>query len=410
MEPDITLKSVIILLGAAHGLFLALALINVRRGNTIAHRLLALLTLTFAVDLGVDFLNQSRYLVEFPKLIFIEEIVNFLYGPLIYLYVSALTARDGFQISGRKWGHFLPFVMSIVLLIPFYALSDSQIVELIYFDADVENMSVLGIIGVLIVELLPIPLIGIYLTLSVRQLIRHSRVIRDQFSSIERISLTWLRNLLIALGMLYLIYVFAVLFSGPLGVDKEVDDLMNLAMVIVIYTMGYLGLRQRVIFSQRNIDSASVAELPEKTIEKSAESERKKYQKSALDADMSSALLQELQHYMATEKPYLDSTLTLSQLAEQNRISSNYLSQIINEQTGNNFFDYINQHRVEAAKQLLADPTQAEASVLTIAMDAGFNSKSAFYTAFKQHTNVTPSQFRKSLTVFSEPEHDKGIS
>ena len=400
MEPDITLKSIIILLGAAHGLFLALALINVRRGSTIAHRLLALLTLTFAADLGVAFLEQSRYLLQFPKLVCIEMVTSFLYGPLIYLYVSALTSRAGFQFSSRKWWHFLPFVMSIVLLIPFYALSDSQIVELIYFDADIEYMSVLTIIGVLIVQFLPAPLIGIYLILSVRQLIRHSRDIRDQFSSIERISLTWLRNLLIALGMLYLFYLFALFFAGLFGVDEEVDDLFYLMVVIVIYTMGYLGLRQPVIFSRKKISSASIAKPFKKSIESSAQPEWKKYQKSALDAEMSSALLQELQHYMATEKPYLDSTLTLSQLAEQNRISSNYLSQIINEQTGNNFFDYINQHRVEAAKQLLADPARAEASVFTIAMDAGFNSKSAFYTAFKQHTNVTPSQFRKSLTVF----------
>ena len=107
-------------------------------------------------------------------------------------------------------------------------------------------------------------------------------------------------------------------------------------------------------------------------------------------------LLKELEELMATERPYLDSKLTLAQLADLLGISSNYLSQVINQQTGRNFFDYINSHRVNAAKEILADPARARVGVLTIAMDSGFNSKSAFYDAFKQHANMTPSQYRQN--------------
>jgi AraC-like DNA-binding protein len=141
-----------------------------------------------------------------------------------------------------------------------------------------------------------------------------------------------------------------------------------------------MGLRQPTIFTQQD----------------QAAPEKPKYERSALDDESSKMLLQELKNLMATERPYLDSRLTLAQLAEQLRISSNYLSQIINQQTGSNFFDYINSHRVEAAKEILADPARARVGVLTIAMDSGFNSKSAFYTAFKHHANMTPSQYRQS--------------
>ncbi|MES9930149.1 MAG: helix-turn-helix domain-containing protein, partial [Candidatus Thiodiazotropha sp. 6PDIVS] len=75
--------------------------------------------------------------------------------------------------------------------------------------------------------------------------------------------------------------------------------------------------------------------------------------------------------------------------------SPNYLSQVINEQSGYNFFDFINRYRVDEAKRCLTTPS-GQSNVLSIALDSGFNSKSAFYTAFKRHTGQTPSQYRKS--------------
>ena len=393
MEPANTLFSTFLLLGAAHGLFLALALVNVRSGNPLAHRLLALLTLTFAADLGIDFLLQSRYLLLFPKLILVEAVTSFLYGPLAYLYVRVLTATEEFRFSGKTWVHFLPFALSVLAVIPFALQSDSQVIAQVYEDAGVDNLG-LWAIGLLLVEIVPIPQIGIYIWLSVRLIGRHSRNIREQFSFVERISLRWLRNLLIALGVLFALYVFALLFAGFLGIGEQAETTLSVMMVTVIYAMGYMGIRQPAIFAHGGSGTTSVTEPVAAPAGDRAEPVRKKYQKSALDADMSSALLAELQRHMAEARPDLDSTLTLTQLAGQMRISPNYLSQVINEQTGSNFFDFINQHRVEAAKERLRQPGQS--NILNIAMDAGFNSKSAFYTAFKQHTDMTPGQFRKS--------------
>lgn len=365
------------MLGAAHGAFLALALINVSTGNTVALRLLALLTVTFAADLGVDFLNETGFLIRYPRLVFLESVTSFLYGPLTYLYVRALTSRAYWRFSSRQWLHFLPFAASIALLIPFFNLSDESLVDMIYADADVDDQLGLWVLGGLAVAVLPIPLIGVYLTLGIRRLVQHGYNIRDQFSSIENISLIWLRNLLIALGLLYILY-FVALASGG---SNRLESLLNIATVIVIYTIGYMGLRQPIIFRHPDQPEASA--------------ERPKYRKSALDDESSKMLLQELQDLMATDRPYLDSKLSLAELAGQLGLSSNYLSQIINQQTGGNFFDYINSHRVDAAKDILADPARAKASILTIAMDSGFNSKSAFYTAFKQHADLTPSQYRR---------------
>jgi AraC-like DNA-binding protein len=392
LEASTTLYSGILLLGAAHGVFLAIALINVNTGNVIALRLLALLTLTFAIDLCVNFLTASGYLAHYPRLIFIESAAAFLYGPLLYFYVLAITSKEQWHFSAQRWIHFLPFVVSIGLLTPYLSLSNESLIEIIYAGANAEELIGRWTLGGRAVELLPRLSIGVYLALGMRRLAQHGRTIRDQFSLIEHISLNWLRNLLIAIGVLYVLYLVALAFGGK----GPVENLLNIAIVVVVYTLGYMGLRQPVIFTQRKQGQLDSGDAQDVVDEKSVSAEVPKYQRSALDDQSSKLLLEELQEIMATSRPYLDSKLALSQLANQLNISSNYLSQVINQQTGSNFFDYINGHRVQAAKEILADPAQSRSNVLTIAMDSGFNSKSAFYSAFRHHALMTPIQYRQS--------------
>ena len=373
------------LLGAAHGLFLGVALLAVESGNRGALRLLSVLTLIFAVDLAINYLSVNGYLAQVPRLQFVESLAAFLYGPLLYIYVAALTARTRWWMSRLSWLHFLPFVVSIGLLIPYLRLSDATLVEMIYAGTGTGPEIGQWGLGKAILDVLPRVLIGAYVLLGFHKLAQHGRHIREQFSLIEHISLVWLRNLLIAIAALWVLYAIALAYGGV----GPVENLLNVAIVVVVYTLGYMGMRQPQIFRQQDRLEPLSAEDDTK------DSARPKYERSALDADMSAALLQELRVLMEADKPYLDSTLTLAQLAKQLGVSPNYLSQIINQQTGSNFFDYINGHRVEAAKQILADPAKARLNVLTVAMDAGFNSKSAFYTAFKHHTDMTPSQYRQ---------------
>ena len=100
---------------------------------------------------------------------------------------------------------------------------------------------------------------------------------------------------------------------------------------------------------------------------------------------------------MESEKPYLEGDLVLPQLAQQLGISANYLSQIINEQLQVNFYDFVNGSRVEEAKRWMRNAGQQNTKILNIALDSGFNSKSAFYTAFKKATSMTPTQYRNTL-------------
>ena len=100
---------------------------------------------------------------------------------------------------------------------------------------------------------------------------------------------------------------------------------------------------------------------------------------------------------METKKPFTDSNLKLNQLAKMISTTPNYLSQVINEEREQNFFDFVNWYRIEEAKKLIKDASDQQSTLLSIAYEVGFNSKSAFNTSFKKHTQMTPSQYRKDI-------------
>jgi AraC-like DNA-binding protein len=122
-----------------------------------------------------------------------------------------------------------------------------------------------------------------------------------------------------------------------------------------------------------------------------------RYEKSTLTLERSDTYLQKLLDLMNTEKPYLDGDLTLQKLAKALSVSPHHLSQTINEQLNQNFFDFINTYRIEEAKRMLRDPGKKHYSILAVSEEVGFNSKSAFNAAFKKHVNMTPSEFRKTI-------------
>ena len=146
--------------------------------------------------------------------------------------------------------------------------------------------------------------------------------------------------------------------------------------------IGYFGFKQGMILICTSDSEKNVADIT-------------KYKTSGLSSNDAKDFLPVLLKYMETEKPYLNSQLSISELAEQINIPTNHLSQIINEQTGKNFFEFINSFRVEEVKLQISDNQDKKFTLLAIALDSGFNSKTVFNTFFKKETGLTPRQFLK---------------
>lgn len=119
-----------------------------------------------------------------------------------------------------------------------------------------------------------------------------------------------------------------------------------------------------------------------------------KYRRSGLKPEQIALFAERLEKHMMTNEPYLDSGLKIESLARQINVSRNYLTQVLNEGLGKNYYQYVNGYRVETAKRLLMSEDARSLSILEIAYECGFNSKATFNLAFKRLTGVTPSEYR----------------
>jgi AraC-like DNA-binding protein len=135
--------------------------------------------------------------------------------------------------------------------------------------------------------------------------------------------------------------------------------------------------------------------LHHEVIEKQPE---KRYLKSALDETMMDEYEAKLKKYMQQSKVYLDTELSLDDLAHKIKIPKHHITQLLNDRVHKNFYSFINEYRIEEAMQKLRDP-EVDVNMLSLAFDCGFNSKSSFNSYFKKITGVTPSAYRKSMLV-----------
>lgn len=121
-----------------------------------------------------------------------------------------------------------------------------------------------------------------------------------------------------------------------------------------------------------------------------------KQKPSALIDDEKNKQIESLKDFMIKNEPYMDSSLTIQDLAEQVKMPVKELSALINLYMDKHFFDFINEYRIEKAKEILKDPSQKDLTILEILYQVGFNSKSSFSTSFKKYTGKTPTEFRKN--------------
>jgi AraC-like DNA-binding protein len=401
-EPSISLAPVLILIGSAQSAFLALALIMKRAGNRKANLFLAVLLFTLSIGLIDGFLIVTNYYRLYPHLIGVERPLEFFYGPLLYFYVRELSSSKRIMFSWKQALHFIPVALKALLYIPLFRLSADEKARLwtLAMSSLEERRRALEFMDVILVIQM-----AVYLIVSLRLIMAYSSRIKQSFSSVERISLSWLRNLLILFFCLWIMFAFYVLFAAPSGLFREAGYLLYLMAAAVIYVMGFKGLMQPEIFSR--FETARQAELIRTdppscdatyllvgTPRDAGATRKVKYQRSSLTDEQSATILDQLTRIMETGRPFLDPELTLPELSERLSVSPNHLSQVINGKCKKSFFDFVNEYRIEEAKKLLLSPRFSHYSILGIALEVGFNSKSSFYTAFKKHTGMTPSQYK----------------
>lgn len=304
-----------------------------------------------------------------------------LHGPFLYLYISALASKKS-SLKRKDILHFVPFIcFNLYLLVAAFSSDVSVRIRMDHVSRNVEPPVLF--LAFLILTALSGP---IYFALSIQLFKKLDINIFNNFSFSEEINLDWLRKLVYIFGIIWtaLIVITVIHHVFHLFSMSFCTDGLFLSLSAFIILIGYFGLKQKEIFSHypnTNHDFITEPKL--------------KYAGSGLKEVDAKQYIGKLNHQMTSEKPYLDPNLTLPQLATDLEIPSNYLSQVINETFGLNFFDFINQYRVEEVKAKIVDPKFDSYSLLGIAFESGFNSKSAFNRIFKKSTGLTPSEYKK---------------
>lgn len=175
--------------------------------------------------------------------------------------------------------------------------------------------------------------------------------------------------------------------------NRDWDYAISLSMVIFIGLVAVLSYMQPQIFQTNHpFLNGKTTSLLANFAPKGPEV---RYRHSGLPAHAANHFAQQLQRLMRTEKLYHDNDLRLDTISERLNISRHHLSQVLNEQLGMNFFEYVNSLRVKEAKELLSQVSRQQLNIIEVAYQVGFNNKVSFNKSFKNATGLTPTEFRR---------------
>ncbi len=365
-----SLPSVFYLAGVFIACFSSFLIVGKRKKIT-ADYVLAAWFLVIGIHLILFILFFSGGYIKFPYFLGYEVIFPFIHGPMLYIYVLCVTGKA----PGKKtWLlHFVPVLIVFFMLFKLLMLSPWERLA-IYQSGGKQYQLISNVIKYMMI------LSGVlYIALSFFAVRKYTQEISDQYSNTEKINLSWLYYLIAGLALIWV----AVIIRN--------DILIFFIVVLFIVAAAYFGI------SRVGILNLPVAEGI--VNDKETNEETVKYQKNSPGEDVIMAVYEKLVKKMEKEKLYKDPELNLNYTAALLEVHPNILSQAINSIENKNFYDYINRQRIEEFKRIAVLPDNGKYTILSLAFESGFNSKTSFNRNFKKYMNCPPREFLKSQSI-----------
>lgn len=375
---------------AIQGIFLALILYKNKRGNHRANIFLSVLLILFSVII----LHSSYIAVNFEKsygsIVKMNEPFILLIGPFIYFYVRELTSEKR-SFNKKDLQHFIPFIIYYtVMMVVIY-------IEGIY------KINKIAPIGVILWIITILQLTFYMIKIAVLSGI-HKKKIEDEFSTIGELGIEWIKKLMTIFVLLLIVFTAGFFIKIVHGHNDTFRIVISLTSALIIFVMGYRGLRQPDVFTIMVLKNKKTEKYEESLQQE--ESKKiltnkefvEKYGNLSLNETEIENIEKKLTDYMKNEKPYLNPQFNMEMLSEGVGINRNHISSVINGKIGYNFFNYVNYYRVEEVKERMINPENAKYTILAVAFDSGFNSKASFNSIFKKITGITPSEYKKNKT------------
>ena len=355
---------IIFLFFAFQAFILAVLFFLKKKGDRIANILLGIYVLLFGYNVlyNVLYWSQELFSNRFVHLVYTNQLIWVLYGPVLYLYIKRVIKKSNFRFIDIL--HFLPLLFLLINSLPFYLLYKEDKLKilisghtnnLIYFPIQLKIKIIIGLM---------ILYFGLIFFL-----------FKNDLKSYNKSRwLSWLTFSFLGYVVSFASY-FILRYFGFIEIGY--DYFIGYTMIFFIGLLSYFGFLQPDIFNGLSMDKV----IP-----------FKKYQKTGLTKNHSLELKFRLINFMDKDKPYLDSELRLDNLANRLNLSRHHMSQIINEHFDQNFFDFINKYRIEESKKVLSN--EDNLSITDVLYSCGFNNRVSFYKAFKKFTGITPTQYR----------------
>ena len=373
------LTEAILYIGLAQSLFAAFTLATKEKVG-ISDKLLIACLLAISIKFLALVLYQAHR--QFFDIDFSAAIIPLTFGPFLYLYTVYLV-EDRNKFNPLHLLHFLPFLLATMAYFLFFR-GEISFDDVSYFKED-EMLWARLLYGLLFFSS-----VLVYTILTFVKLRAFRKQIDQQFSYFSRrLKLYWVNFIALLFCLIFLTY-FLVGGWNALTFEQNFDltTLSHFSLALLAYCISYFGIRQPLLFKpEQLIDQRIKAD----NISMISEVDTGRF----TDAE-SELLIRKLNMLMEEEKPYLNPELTLAELSTRMDIQKHELTDLLNHYIGKNFFSYVNDFRLHSVMRKLESDDYDHLTLMSIAYDSGFNSKSTFNSLFKQFTGMTPSQYRKS--------------
>ena len=373
--------SLLILLGFCQGFFLSFFFLNKQNRKDLPNRLYGMFIAALSLMILEHWLSYTGYIAQIISIDNFSEPFNFFIAPMAYLYVRASL---NFKFKKNDLLHLLFFAFYFIYSFGYFLQTDEYKFNSFLWvnhpdwprieSAEKFPSDILGLRS--IINELTLVHIIVYTSLSIRLVVLEIKKRQLQFWKLRNQQLKWLRTLIFHFSAIIVIFIFAKSFFGrDLG-----DHLIGAYIAIIIYHISIQVFKESLFFKK----SAS----PQKN---------SKYLKSSLTSEQKQEILKALQLEMKENEYFVSNMASLSDLSKKIAFPSHHVSQVINEQIGKSFFEWLAESRIEKAKQILKSTERENKTIEEVAEMVGYNSKSAFNKAFKKYTSVTPSQYKEML-------------
>lgn len=364
-------------------LLFAFFLLTVPTKSKLKNRLFAVLLLLSAFDLS-SFFSENYFNSNLSFEVF-RMTASLLIMPVFYLYVKSVCYSD-FRLKQVDLALIVPFVFANLILIPRFYFANA--IESVYVFEHFRQMSEIQFFYVLVETQYVFYIISIFKILKT-----YKETYLENFTNSDNSSYKWLFQMTILFLMAHCVVFFKSLIRYT-----DYNTLLNGSNVIIGIIALFISC-WFVIKALNNPDLFKGVDSNMLLVNEVLNKEFVSVDKNPVENSKSPEIIlqiEQVKKYVLENEPYLEPSLTIQELSKQVNVSVRDLSILINHHMDKHFFDFINEYRIEKAMEILKDASKSKVTILEILYEVGFNSKSSFNTAFKKHTNQTPTEFRKA--------------